>query len=209
MAEETPLDKAHAAMQAAPDDDRARLRFYERVADAELFVLLESEPQGDQITPELMERDGESYLLGFDRAARLAAYQEASPYVALSGRAVAQMLEGQGIGIVAIMSNDYENYPDDSPENMKKFAAQYGMSFPYLVDVTQEVAKAYDAVCTPDFFGFNANKELQYRGRLDDLKMGGVGERTPELLEAMQQIAATGTGPENQTPSMGCSIKWK
>jgi len=99
MAEETPLDKAHAAMQAAPDDDRARLRFYERVADAELFVLLESEPQGDQITPELMERDGESYLLGFDRAARLAAYQEASPYVALSGRAVAQMLEGQGIGL--------------------------------------------------------------------------------------------------------------
>lgn len=99
MAEATPLDTAHAAMQAAPKDDRARLRFYERVADAELFVLLEAESAGDQITPELLERDGHAYLLGFDRAARLADYRGAAPYVALSGRTVAQMLEGQGIGL--------------------------------------------------------------------------------------------------------------
>lgn len=133
------------------------------------------------------------------------------PYVqAIIDRLVsdARTLQEGGIGVVAIMSNNYETYADDSPENMKLFAAEHGFTFPYLVDETQEVAKAYDAVCTPDFFGLNKNAELQYRGRLDDLKIGGMGERKPELLEAMQQIAETDTGPKDQIPSMGCSIKW-
>ncbi len=103
MAEQTPLDTAHAAMQATPDDDRARLRFYERVADVELFVLLEVEPDGDQITPQMLEAEGTPYLLAFDRAARLSDYSGAAPYVALSGRAIAQMLEGQGIGLALNM----------------------------------------------------------------------------------------------------------
>ena len=119
-------------------------------------------------------------------------------------------LQAQGVGVVAIMSNDYTRYPDDAPEKMKIFAAKHGFTFPYLIDDTQSVAKAYDAVCTPDFFGFNADGELNYRGRLDDVAMRGSGEgRTAELLNAMQQIAKTGKGPELQTPSMGCSIKWK
>jgi hypothetical protein len=84
------------------------------------------------------------------------------------------------------------------------------MSFPYLIDETQEVGKAYEAVCTPDFFGFNADGELQYRGRLDDVKMGsGTGERRAELLDAMTQVAESGQGPQQQNPSMGCSIKWR
>ncbi len=92
---------------------------------------------------------------------------------------------------------------------MKKFAVLHHISFPYLVDETQEVAKAYDAVCTPDFFGLNANGELQYRGRLDDAKMGDASGRTPELLNAMRRVARTGKGPMDQISSMGCSIKWK
>ncbi|MEG9862647.1 MAG: thioredoxin family protein [Parvularculales bacterium] len=134
------------------------------------------------------------------------------PYVqAIIDRLVtdAKALQEDGIGVAAIMPNDYSYVPDDSPANMKKFAAQHGMTFPYLVDETQEVAKSYDAVCTPDFFGFNADGELQYRGRLDDIKMDRNAEnRTPELLNAMRQVAETGGGPEKQTPSMGCSIKW-
>ena len=163
----------------------------------------------------LKDFDGKTYSLDDvmgEKGLLIAFICNHCPYVqAIIDRLIAdaKTLEGQGIGIVAIMSNDYENYPDDSPENMKKFAEQYGMSFPYLIDETQETAKAYDAICTPDFFGFNNKAELQYRGRLDDLKMGGVGERVPELLEAMQQVADNGNGSENQTPSMGCSIKWK
>ena len=134
------------------------------------------------------------------------------PYVqAIISRLVedAKVLQKDGIGVVAIMSNDYNYVPSDSPANMKKFAAHHGMTFPYLVDETQEVGKAYGAVCTPDFFGYNANGELQYRGRLDDVKMqADASNRTPELLNAMQQIAKTGIGPEKQIPSMGCSIKW-
>ncbi|MEO0912232.1 MAG: thioredoxin family protein, partial [Pseudomonadota bacterium] len=94
------------------------------------------------------------------------------------------------------------------PPNMKRFAAGYGWRFPYLVDEDQSVGKAYGAVCTPDFFGFNARGELQYRGRLDDARMGDAADRTRELVEAMRQIAEMGQGPEMQTPSMGCSIKW-
>ena len=119
-------------------------------------------------------------------------------------------LEGLGVGSVAIMSNDTTAYPADSFENMKRFAAGHGFPFPYLLDETQEVARAYGAVCTPDFFGYNAEGKLQYRGRIDS---GGPYRPDPgakrELFEAMKQIVETGQGPGNQIPSVGCSIKWR
>jgi len=115
----------------------------------------------------------------------------------------------EGINVLAIMSNDYQSVPADSPQNMKKFSNHYGFKFPYLIDETQKVGKTYNAVCTPDFFGLNKDGELQYRGRLDDAKMGDAINRTPELLNAMRQIAETGNGPETQMASMGCSIKWR
>ncbi|MEN0041565.1 MAG: redoxin domain-containing protein, partial [Pseudomonadota bacterium] len=108
----------------------------------------------------------------------------------------------------AIMSNDYRDYPADAPPRMLEFAAKYGFTFPYLVDEDQSVGKAYGAVCTPDFFGFDGKGTLQYRGRLDDARMGDATNRTPELLNAMRMIAETGQGPDQQEPSMGCSIKW-
>lgn len=114
-----------------------------------------------------------------------------------------------GINVLAVMSNDYTYVPDDNPENMKRFAQQHGFRFPYLVDETQEAGRAYGAVCTPDFFGLNKNGELQYRGRLDDARMGNATTRKRELVDAMLMIAETGQGPEIQTPSMGCSIKWR
>lgn len=121
-----------------------------------------------------------------------------------------KQLQDKGIGVVAIMSNDTENYPEDSFDNMKVFAEQNGFTFPYVIDETQEVARAYDAVCTPDFFGFNAEGQLQYRGRLDSSgKNPADGDTVPELLNAMAQVAETGTGPAEQFPSMGCSIKWR
>ena len=92
---------------------------------------------------------------------------------------------------------------------MKRFAARHGFAFPYLVDEDQSVGKAYDAKCTPDFFGFNKSGELQYRGRLDDARMGDPAGRTRELVDAMRMIAETGQGPREQTASMGCSIKWR
>ena len=133
------------------------------------------------------------------------------PYVQAIGDRFAEdahVLTSEGVKVIAVMSNDYRSHPADSPQNMKRFAAHYGFPFPYLVDEDQSVAKAYDAVCTPDFFGLNANGELQYRGRLDDARMGDASARTPELLTAMRQIARTGKGPQDQMPSMGCSIKW-
>lgn len=134
------------------------------------------------------------------------------PYVkAIIDRLVADVkkLQENGIGVVAIMSNDYQQYPEDSPENMILFAEQHGMTFPYLVDQTQHVTKTYNAICTPDFFGFNNKGALQYRGRLDDAARGDATNRQAELLDAMHLIATTGQGPEQQTPSMGCSIKWR
>ena len=119
------------------------------------------------------------------------------------------ILKKEGINSVAIMSNDTKNYPEDSFENMNEFHKNNHFNFPYLIDETQEIAKKYDAVCTPDFFGYNKNLELQYRGRireLKDLKPVRVGES--DLLKAMKLVAQTGKGPENQIPSMGCSIKW-
>lgn len=118
------------------------------------------------------------------------------------------ILINEGINVLAVMSNDYKDYAMDSPENMKKFAAQHDFPFPYLVDEDQAVGKAYGAVCTPDFFGFNHKGELHYRGRLDDAQMNDSSNRTPELVNAMRQIVETGQGPKDQTPSMGCSIKW-
>jgi peroxiredoxin len=119
-------------------------------------------------------------------------------------------LETHGIGSVAIMANDTNDYPEDSFDNMKVFAREHDFPFPYLIDETQAIAKAYGAVCTPDFFGYNADLELQYRGRID---AGGKDDPGPdakrELFEAMKQVAETGQGPREQTPSMGCNIKWK
>ena len=134
------------------------------------------------------------------------------PYVvAVIDRLVADaaVLKEEGVNTVAIMSNDYATYTDDSPDKMMQFAASHGFSFPYLVDETQEVARAWGAVCTPDFFGLNAAGELQYRGRIDDAKMGDADDRTPELVNAMRQVADTGKGPAEQFPSMGCTVKWR
>ena len=115
-----------------------------------------------------------------------------------------------GINSLAICSNDAVNYPEDSFENMIKFSKENNFSFPYLLDETQEVAKKYDAVCTPDFFGYNKNLELQYRGRVRELKkLIPVRAGESDLFKAMRQIAETGKGPEEQTPSAGCGIKWK
>jgi len=114
-----------------------------------------------------------------------------------------------GIGSIAIMSNDPTDYPEDSFENMRRIAEQFQFPFPYVLDETQAIAKAYGAVCTPDFFGFNANLELQYRGRLDASRREQVPGARRDLFEAMRQVAKTGGGPLEQMPSMGCSIKWK
>lgn len=119
-------------------------------------------------------------------------------------------LQAIGIGVAAISANDAVNYPADSFERMGELATREGFSFPYLYDESQDVAKAYDAVCTPDFFGFDGNGGLQYRGRLDDAGKGPKSMVTVrELVNAMRGVAETGKGPEQQTPSMGCSIKWK
>ena len=120
-------------------------------------------------------------------------------------------LKNDGVNTIAIMSNDAKNYPEDSFENMIKFAKENNFNkINYLIDETQEIAKKYDAVCTPDFFGYNKNLELQYRGRLRELKnLVPVRSGDSDLLKAMRQIAETGKGPESQTPSAGCSIKWK
>ena len=118
-------------------------------------------------------------------------------------------LAGHGVGSIAIMSNDPADYPEDSFDNMKRVAREKGFPFPYVLDETQEVAKTYGAVCTPAFFGFNAKLELQYRGRLDASRREAVPGAKRELYEAMLQIAQTGEGPREQTPSVGCSIKWR
>ena len=119
-------------------------------------------------------------------------------------------LETLGIKSVAIMSNDVKNYPEDSFENMISFSKSYNFTFPYLIDETQEVAKNYGAVCTPDFFGYNRSLKLQYRGHFDTSGMTPAKKNTRhDLLEAMLQVAKTSKGPREQIPSIGCSIKWK
>ncbi len=119
-------------------------------------------------------------------------------------------LQAKGIGAAAIMSNDFVRYPQDNPDRMKAFAEAHRFTFPYLVDESQQVARAYDAVCTPDFFGFNTDLELQYRGRLDASRTEPAPpDAKRELFEAMVEVAETGHGPEKQHASMGCSIKWR
>jgi peroxiredoxin len=135
------------------------------------------------------------------------------PYVqAVRERIVrdARELAEHGIGCVAIMSNDPSDYPEDSFDHMKRVAEQYDFRFPYLLDETQQTAKDYGAICTPDFFGYNADLGLQYRGRLDESRKetAPAGVRR-DLFEAMRQVADTGKGPEHQIPSIGCSIKWR
>lgn len=117
-------------------------------------------------------------------------------------------LKGHGIGAIAIMSNDPTDYPEDGWDNMVRIARERGFPFPYVLDASQSVAKAYGAVCTPDFFGFNAKLELQYRGRLDASRKESAPHARRDLFEAMVQVARTGQGPREQIPGMGCSIKW-
>jgi peroxiredoxin len=119
-------------------------------------------------------------------------------------------LQQYGINCVAIMSNDPAEYEEDSFENMRRIAASYKFPFPYLLDESQQTARAYGAVCTPDFFGYNAELKLQYRGRLDASRKDTAADDVKrDLFEAMKQVALTGTGPQDQIPSIGCSIKWK
>jgi peroxiredoxin len=135
------------------------------------------------------------------------------PYVKAVNRKIVRDtldLAGHGIGAVAIMSNDTEAYPDDSFENMAKVARELEYPFPYLLDESQDVARAYGAVCTPDFYGYNADLELQYRARLDETTPGRENEAAErELFNAMVQVAESGKGPSVQIASMGCSIKWR
>jgi peroxiredoxin len=135
------------------------------------------------------------------------------PYVqAIHQKLVRDTRELASIGVnsVAIMSNDTQAYPEDSFENMQRVAREMDYPFPYLMDATQDVARAYGAVCTPDFFGYNAALELQYRGRLDESgRRPDAGDVPRELFLAMKQVAETGRGPESQVPSIGCSIKWR
>ncbi len=137
------------------------------------------------------------------------------PYVkSVIGRIVedCKILQENGIGIIAIMSNDVNDPKyghEDSFENMIKFSKNNEFSFPYVYDETQETGREYDAVCTPDFFGFNSNNKLQYRGRLESSQQELVPNARKELLEAMLQVAKNGKGPKEQIPSIGCSIKWK
>ena len=120
-----------------------------------------------------------------------------------------KFLQEIGINAAGIMSNDVKNYPEDSFENMISFSKAHSFSFPYLIDETQDVAKRYGAVCTPDFFGYNKNLELQYRGRIRELKdLKRTQDGDSELLNAMRLISKTSIGPKEQFPSMGCSIKW-
>jgi peroxiredoxin len=122
----------------------------------------------------------------------------------------ARTLMAEGIGFAAICSNDAESYPEDSFDNMRRFAKAHALPFPYLHDADQTIARAYGAVCTPDFFGYDAARRPKYRGRLDEGRTGALPKGAQrELVEAMRAIAKTGTAPARQFPAMGCSIKWK
>ena len=122
----------------------------------------------------------------------------------------ASVLQKKGVACIAINSNDSSQYPEDSFENMQKVSKKFGFSFPYLLDDTQTVAQSYKAVCTPDFFGYNAELELLYRGRFDDRKTSKqMSANSSELFKGMIEIARTGKSPLNQIPSVGCSIKWR
>ena len=134
------------------------------------------------------------------------------PYVKAVTKDIAEdtkKLKDLGINAAAICANDAENYPEDSFENMIEFAKKNQFSFPYLVDETQEIARTYDAVCTPDFFGYNKDLKLNYRGRIRELRdLKPIRNGASELFEAMKLISETQKGPDIQKPSLGCSIKW-
>ena len=134
------------------------------------------------------------------------------PYVKAVIKDIAQdakFLESLGVKSAAIMSNDVKNYPEDSFENMISFSKLHNFSFPYLIDESQKVAKEYGAVCTPDFFGYNKNLELQYRGRIRELKnLKPITKDDSDLRVAMKLVSTSGKGPNKQIPSMGCNIKW-
>ena len=159
--------------------------------------------------------DGKTYTLADVRGPKgtlVAFICNHCPYVkAVIGRLVeeAEALRAIDIGTIAIMPNDTRSYPEDSFDNMKAFARRHGFTFPYVIDESQEVARAYGAQCTPDFFGFNAQDELQYRGRLDASRTTPLAGVRRDLYEAMKQVAETGRGPAEQVASMGCSIKWR
>ena len=164
----------------------------------------------------LLGTDGRRWTLADCRGARATLVMficNHCPYVKASIDrivAVCNELAPLDMKAVAIMPNDVATYPEDSLENMQRFAAAHRFPFPYLDDETQEIARAYGAACTPDFFGYNAKLELQYRGRLDE---GRAGTPKPgarrELFEAMKQISETGQGPKEQLASIGCSVKWR
>ena len=162
----------------------------------------------------LKDPDGNAYTMSNhlgDKGLLITFICNHCPYVQAVGARLAadtRTLMDEGIGVLAVMSNDYRHVPSDDPIYMKQFATHYGFPFPYLVDEDQSVGKSYGAICTPDFFGLNKDGELQYRGRLDNAGMGNPQNRNPELVNAMRQIAKTGEGPREQFPSMGCSIKW-
>jgi len=160
--------------------------------------------------------DGRTYTLGDikgENATLVMFICNHCPYVlAVIDRLVrdAKDLQDLGVGVVAINANDPRQYPEDSWDNMKRFAPAHGFSFPYLFDESQATARAFDAVCTPDFFGFDRTLGLQYRGRLDaSRKQSGPGDARRDLFEAMRQVVQTGHGPKQQIASMGCSIKWR
>jgi len=160
--------------------------------------------------------DGKTYSLAElagEKGVLIAFICNHCPYVkAVIDRFVAdaEILKRNGIGVAAICANNAATHPADSFDNMAVFAREHGFGFPYLHDEAQNVARAYDAICTPDWFGFNKDLELQYRGRLDAGKLDPPPEGSRrELLDAMLQVAETGKGPADQIASMGCSIKWK
>jgi peroxiredoxin len=162
----------------------------------------------------LRATDGRTYSLRDvqgERGTLIAFICNHCPYVkAVIDRIVrdARDLAAIGVGTAAICSNDARLVPEDSFENMARFAEAHGFPFPYLHDADQSVAREWGAACTPDFFGLNAAGELQYRGRLDASGTRAAPDARRELYEAMAQVAETGEGPREQTPSMGCSIKW-
>ena len=159
--------------------------------------------------------DGKTYSLADVRGPKgtlVAFICNHCPYVrAVIGRLVAEAnaLREIGIGTIAIMPNDTAAYAEDSFDNMQVFAAKHGFTFPYVIDATQDTARAYGAQCTPDFFGFNSELELAYRGRLDASGRASDPAAARELYDAMVEIARTGRGPAVQKPSIGCSIKWR
>jgi len=169
-------------------------------------------PAADFTLPGIDGRDWSLQQIQGDRGTLVMFICNHCPYViAVIERVVEECitLQTAGVNCVAIMSNDPVAYPEDSFAKMAEFARAYQLPFPYLFDESQEIARRYGAVCTPDFFGYNADLQLQYRGRLDESRKAAIPGARRDLLMAMQQIAETGHGPQQQFASMGCSIKWR